>query len=204
MPPPVSCPDHLPSSMTMGFLRPMIGWAVYLWTESHHSPQKVHLLSGKGVVNMAAGLEHSLALTESGDLYSFGDNLRWDAGAHAAWMHRFLHNFNPLPFPPCMSIFWREPLNFDTENMCLCSMYRALWSVVSESSRIPGGMILFRPYCVPSPGARKAQGLQMLLRSMMQAELTDGQVLPSFALFFHSRNTDAGTTIIEREREKGL
>ncbi len=26
---------------------------------------------------MAAGLEHSLALTESGDLYSFGDNLRY-------------------------------------------------------------------------------------------------------------------------------
>lgn len=45
--------------------------------ESHNSPQRVHLLCGKGVVMMAAGLEHSLALTDSGDLYSFGDNLRY-------------------------------------------------------------------------------------------------------------------------------
>ncbi|CAN0001394.1 unnamed protein product, partial [Hapterophycus canaliculatus] len=43
-------------------------------TESHRSPQRVHLLSGKGVLKMAAGQEHSLALTESGDLYAFGDN----------------------------------------------------------------------------------------------------------------------------------
>lgn len=44
--------------------------------DSPSNPQRVHLLSGKGVVMMAAGLEHSLALTDSGDLYAFGDNLR--------------------------------------------------------------------------------------------------------------------------------
>ncbi|CAM9344978.1 unnamed protein product, partial [Laminaria digitata] len=49
-------------------------------TESFNSPQRVHLLCGKGVVMMAAGLEHSLALTESGDLYSFGDNLSGQLG----------------------------------------------------------------------------------------------------------------------------
>lgn len=46
-------------------------------TDSPSNPQRVHLLSGKGVVMMAAGLEHSLALTASGDLYAFGDNLRY-------------------------------------------------------------------------------------------------------------------------------
>lgn len=45
--------------------------------DSPSNPQRVHLLSGKGVVMMAAGLEHSLALTDSGDLYAFGDNLRY-------------------------------------------------------------------------------------------------------------------------------
>ncbi|CAM9098845.1 unnamed protein product [Ascophyllum nodosum] len=49
-------------------------------TDSHSRPQRVHLLCGKGVVKMAAGLEHSLALTESGDLYSFGDNLSGQLG----------------------------------------------------------------------------------------------------------------------------
>ncbi|CAM9161207.1 unnamed protein product [Ectocarpus sp. 12 AP-2014] len=49
-------------------------------TDSHSNPQRVHLLSGKGVVKMAAGLEHSLALTESGDLYAFGDNLSGQLG----------------------------------------------------------------------------------------------------------------------------
>lgn len=46
-------------------------------SDSHSSPQRVRLLCGKRVVKMAAGLEHSLALTESGDMYSFGDNLRY-------------------------------------------------------------------------------------------------------------------------------
>ncbi|CAN0044765.1 unnamed protein product, partial [Ectocarpus fasciculatus] len=49
-------------------------------TDSHSNPQRVHLLSGKGVVKMAAGLEHSLALTDSGDLYAFGDNLSGQLG----------------------------------------------------------------------------------------------------------------------------
>lgn len=47
-------------------------------SDSHSSPQKVRLLCGKRVVKMAAGLEHSLALTESDDMYSFGDNLRYN------------------------------------------------------------------------------------------------------------------------------
>lgn len=50
---------------------------VVIYADSHSNPQRVHLLSGKGVVKMAAGLEHSLALTDSGDLYAFGDNLRY-------------------------------------------------------------------------------------------------------------------------------
>ena len=49
----------------------------YCTSDSPSNPQRVHLLSGKGVVMMAAGLEHSLALTDSGDLYAFGDNLRY-------------------------------------------------------------------------------------------------------------------------------
>ncbi|CAM9504513.1 unnamed protein product [Sphacelaria rigidula] len=46
-------------------------------SDSHSSPQRVRLLCGKRVIKMAAGLEHSVALTESGDMYSFGDNLRY-------------------------------------------------------------------------------------------------------------------------------
>lgn len=55
--------------------------------DSHSSPQRVLLLCGKNVVKMAAGLEHSLALTDSGDLYSFGDNLRCVTVRQARFSH---------------------------------------------------------------------------------------------------------------------
>eukprot|EP00904_Undaria_pinnatifida_P009351 jgi/Undpi1/5546/HiC_scaffold_2.g00823.m1 len=69
-------------------------------TESHNSPQRVHLLCGKGVVMMAAGLEHSLALTDSGDLYSFGDNLSGQLGLG--------HNYTAREQTPQKVIFFSK------------------------------------------------------------------------------------------------
>jgi len=49
-------------------------------TDDQRSPQRVHLLCGMSVSKMAAGIDHSLALTKDGEVYSFGGNSNGQLG----------------------------------------------------------------------------------------------------------------------------
>ncbi|XP_061622236.1 probable E3 ubiquitin-protein ligase HERC1 isoform X5 [Phyllopteryx taeniolatus] len=106
---------------------------------NHNRPQQVPALSGVHIQDVAAGAEHTLALSSTGDVYTWGSNLEGQLG---------LAHTNHVREPTLVTVLQNKGINQITAGRC----HSAAWTAPSVPPRAPGSSVplqLGLPVAVP-------------------------------------------------------
>ncbi|KAM9825931.1 probable E3 ubiquitin-protein ligase HERC1 isoform X4 [Syngnathus typhle] len=106
---------------------------------NHNRPQQVPALSGIHIQDIAAGAEHTLVLSSTGDVYTWGSNLEGQLG---------LGHTNHVREPTLVTVLQSKGINQITAGRC----HSAAWTAPSVPPRAPGSSVplqLGLPVAVP-------------------------------------------------------
>ncbi|XP_057693752.1 probable E3 ubiquitin-protein ligase HERC1 isoform X3 [Corythoichthys intestinalis] len=106
---------------------------------NHNRPQQVPALSGIHIQDVAAGAEHTLVLSSTGDVYTWGSNLEGQLG---------LGHTNHVREPTLVTVLQNKGINQITAGRC----HSAAWTAPSVPPRAPGSSVplqLGLPVAVP-------------------------------------------------------
>uniref|UniRef100_A0A3Q2XK51 HECT-type E3 ubiquitin transferase n=1 Tax=Hippocampus comes TaxID=109280 RepID=A0A3Q2XK51_HIPCM len=106
---------------------------------NHNRPQQVPALSGIHIQDVAAGAEHTLVLSSTGDVYTWGSNLEGQLG---------LGHTNHVREPTLVTVLQSKGINQITAGRC----HSAAWTAPSVPPRAPGSSVplqLGLPVAVP-------------------------------------------------------
>ncbi|XP_061671695.1 probable E3 ubiquitin-protein ligase HERC1 isoform X2 [Syngnathoides biaculeatus] len=106
---------------------------------NHNRPQQVPALSGIHIQDVAAGAEHTLALSSTGDVYTWGSNLEGQLG---------LAHTNHVREPTLVTVLQNKGINQITAGRC----HSAAWTAPAVPPRAPGSSVPLKlglPVAVP-------------------------------------------------------
>ncbi|XP_061742965.1 probable E3 ubiquitin-protein ligase HERC1 isoform X4 [Nerophis ophidion] len=106
---------------------------------NHNRPQQVPALSGLHIQDVAAGAEHTIVLSSTGDVYTWGSNLEGQLG---------LSHTNHVREPTLVTALQGKNINQITAGRC----HSAAWTAPSVPPRAPGSSVplqLGLPVAVP-------------------------------------------------------